>query len=276
MTEFVIAGGIGFVASVVGSMVGIGGGVIIVPSLTLLMGYDIKDAIFASLMSIVSTSTMATAIYTLKGWVHQTLGYVLVVGSLTGAFLGSHIAVQTPSGTLYLLFAVFLFVPTYFLMRPGQTTDEVVTPTEAQSGRWLLGEFRETMDQSPVRYVIQQPALQIAATAVAGLFGGLLGVGGGLVNVPVMTKIGKIPFKAAAATSTLVIGFTALMGSVVFFFSGSIRMDLPAHVVVGSLIGAMIGPKLSSRIHSRWLNWIFITLLLVSSIRMMIQAYRLP
>lgn len=263
---------IGLLASMLGSMVGIGGGIIIVPALTILMQIDIKEAIGSSLISIVAMSSMASAAYAKKGWIHFQLGYILVVSTLFGSIIGSQIAVNAHTQVLELIFGLFLIVPAVLLLKkPARIEKPTMDSFTGIIGR-IKGEFAEFPGQPALPFVVRRIKTQIAAVTASGLFSGLLGIGGGLLNVPVIHQIGGVPFKVAAATSTLMMGLTSLMAVVIFLGSGSVNPSLSANVVLGALLGAYVGPKLSTYVPVGWLIRLLVVLMIVSSLRMIYRA----
>ncbi len=265
---------VGFLASMLGSMVGIGGGVIIIPALTILLHVDIKEAIGSSLISIVAMSSMAAAAYAKKGWVHFQLGYILVFSTLIGSVVGSHIAVNASSHTLGLIFGLFLIFPAAMLLRKTkvQAAEVLSTPGESDPGSGLVGQFSEIVGQKAVVFRVLKVKTQAALLTASGFFSGLLGIGGGMLNVPVINQIGRVPFKMAAATSTLIMGLTSLMAVIVFLGSGTINEILSANVVIGAVAGSFLGPKVASRIKARKLVIMLVILIVISSVRMIYRA----
>jgi len=265
---------VGFLASLVGSMVGIGGGVIIVPALTILLHIDIKEAIGSSLISIVAMSSMASAAYAKKGWVHFQLGYVLVLSTLVGSIIGSNLALKASNNLLALIFGLFLILPAALLLRKPKEqtliTDDVALMPH-RSGR-ITGQFSEFGGQRPIAFIVRRVKTQIVLLTASGLFSGLLGIGGGILNVPVINQIGRVPFKMAAATSTLIMGLTSLMAVIVFLGSGAVNSTLSANVVIGAVIGAYLGPKLATRLQVRKLILMLVVLIVISSARMIYRA----
>ncbi len=264
---------IGLLASMFGSMVGIGGGIIIVPALTILMHIDIKEAIGSSLISIVAMSSMASATYAKKGWIHFQLGYVLVVSTLFGSIIGSHIAINAHSNVLGLMFGLFLLVPASLLLKKPARVEKPPVDLTGDPVNGIHGEFCEFPGHPPIPFVVRRIKTQIAALTASGLFSGLLGIGGGLLNVPVIHQIGGVPFKMAAATSTLMMGLTSLMAVIVFLGSGSVNPSLSSDIVIGALLGAYLGPKIASRVPATRLVQLLVVLMIASSIRMIYRAW---
>jgi len=231
---------IGAVAGSLGALLGIGGGVIIVPALSELYGVPFRHAVAASLVVIVASSSASSAAYVERGAANVRVGVVLELATVAGALLGSGVAGLAPVPVLKLLFAlVALYSAVMLWVGRRDASDSSDASAQAVHG-WAPG---------------------LAMSAVAGAISGLLGVGGGLFKMPGMTLAMGIPFKVAAATSNFMIGVTAAAGAYVYFARGELDPQLAAPLVVGVFAGAMLGSSLLPRFPARKLQGAFAMLL---------------
>src|SRR6266540_4375245 len=238
---------IGAVAGSLGALLGIGGGVIIVPALSELYGVPFRHAVAASLVVIVASSSASSAAYVERGAANLRVGVVLELATVAGALLGSGVAGLAPVPVLKLLFAlVALYSAVMLWVGRRDASDSSDASAQAVHG-WAPG---------------------LAMSAVAGAISGLLGVGGGLFKMPGMTLAMGIPFKVAAATSNFMIGVTAAAGAYVYFARGELDPQLAAPLVVGVFAGAMLGSSLLPRLPARRLQGAFAMLLVFLGGRM--------
>lgn len=237
-------------AATLGSMIGLGGGFMIIPSLVLLLNLPIHKAIALSLISILSISLSAVITYSLSEHIDYKLGLLLEIMSIVGAFNGAQISLMLKSEILISLFSIFLFYAGY---------------------RMLMG---SKIDIKAKGYDISTPKLIFGGICAfgAGLLSGLLGIGGGSVNVPIMVLILNVPMKLAAGTSMFMISLTTASGSYVYFQAGVIDYYLASIAIVGGFIGAQIGSRLGLRIKGIILRRIFGFILIILSIMMIMKG----
>jgi uncharacterized protein len=242
-----ILAALGAVAGSLGALLGIGGGVIIVPALSELYGIPFRHAVAASLVVIVASSSASSAAYVERGAANLRVGVVLELATVAGALLGSAVAGLVPIGTLKLLFAaVALYAAAMLWIRRRDASDSADASAQVVHG-WAPG---------------------LAMSGVAGAISGLLGVGGGLFKLPAMTLAMGMPFKVAAATSNFMIGVTAAAGAYVYFARGDLDAQLAAPLVVGVFAGAMLGTSVLPRLPAPRLQAGFAALLVVLGSRM--------
>jgi uncharacterized protein len=255
-------------AGAVGSLLGLGGGIIVVPALTLLLGVDIRFAIGASIVSVIATSSGAAITYIRKNLAHLKLAMLLEVATVSGALVGASVAGMISVGTLYLLFGLLLFFVASMMLRRNKV--EIIQPSQ---GELLLARRLDlvgTVDGGPSSssYVIRNVPLGLFASSGAGIMSGLLGIGGGVIKVPLMNLAMGVPLKVASATSNLSIGLTASASALIYFSRGDINPFVVAPVALGVLLGAQMGSRLMGRIDSHWIKKIFVFLLLGVGIQM--------
>lgn len=269
---------IGCSAGFIGSMVGLGGGIVLVPALTILMNIDIRQAIGASLISLVATSVMSVSVYSGKNLIHYKFGLILSLFTILGSFIGSYVAVFTASKTLMFLFSGILIVAGYALLRKNH--NDIVYDTvqnnqpENDSFFNMQGEIADSGGIKKM-YTIRHPVRGMSLSGFAGFISGMLGVGGGLLQVPMMHLVCGMPLKAATATSTFIIGYTGLAGGLVYYIYGNIQAAMTASLIVGLLIGAYIGARTAMVLKTKIIARVLIIVLVLSAIRMLVKAFEM-
>jgi uncharacterized protein len=253
-----------FLASLVaggfGSLVGIGGGLIIVPVLTTIMRYDIKVAIAASLVGVIATSVSASPRFLASGIADRRLGVFLLVataaGGLTGGVTGSYIdgrALAVAFGILLLLVALQM---ARGIRRGGASSHPPVTAQDASDG--LVSSYQEPTTGEQVEYRARRLGPGAVVSFLAGNVSGLLGVGGGVINVPTMNVLMGVPLRVATTTSTYMLGATAAASAMVNAASGRLDPLMAAPVALGVLVGSRLGARLSMRASQDVLRLVFV------------------
>lgn len=264
---------IGAAAGTLGSMVGLGGGIIMVPALAILLGVDIKNAISASLISLVATSVMSVSVFAKKHLVHFKLGLILVSTTIVGSFGGSYIGVYLEPKILMLLFGCLMVLAALMLLKNLRVPlrDSTQDPIEKKTEEGLLdivGTIRSEDSGEIETFRVRRVPLNIILSTFAGCISGLLGVGGGIIQVPMMHLIGGVPIKVASATSSFMIGFTGLAGAVVYFIYDRFDLVMTSALIIGIIGGSFLGSKIAMRVGSKYLIIILLIVLLYSSFRM--------
>ena len=265
---FVSSIGAGFL----GSLLGLGGGIIVVPVLTLVLGVHIRYAIAASLISIVATSSGAAAGFLRDHLTNLRLAVFLEVGTVSGAIVGYLISSHAKPAFLYVLFGVFLlFSALMMLWKP-----ERVGPgrNHPWSDKLNLASSYPERDGSIVHYNVDNVPFGLAAMFGAGIMSALLGIGSGIFKVLAMDGAMKIPMKASSATSNFMIGVTAAASAGAFLASGDVRPEIAAPVAVGILIGSLIGARAMTRMPAAVIRKIFVLVLAIVSYQMIRQGLR--
>ncbi len=257
------------VAGLFGSMLGVGGGVIMVPVLSLGFGLPVKDAIATSIVCVVATSAMAQLSYARRGMTNLRLGFFLEIASAVGAVLGSVTAVLVDGRVLQIAFAVVLLYVVWQMNRGrGDAEPERTGVLEAAYFDPALG--RE------VSYGVRRTRLGFVLSIGAGNVAGLLGVGGGAFKVPIMNLLMGVPLKATIATSNLMIGVTAATGAALFWGRGFVDPAYAVPAALGILIGARFGPRLAVRLPARALSVVFQAVLAIFAVLMIAKAAGVP
>ncbi|MDA8026896.1 MAG: sulfite exporter TauE/SafE family protein [Actinomycetota bacterium] len=269
--DFVISLGlISIVAGMLGSLVGLGGGVVIVPVLTLLFHVDIRLAIGASLVSVIATSSGAAAAYVREKMTNLRAGMFLEVATTTGAITGAYLTTLLPTRFLFLLFGIVLAysaVATFQRRRSAApltvSTDRIANALE------LHGDYFDEAEQREISYKVTGTKLGLFMMYVAGLVSALLGIGSGALKVPAMDLAMHLPMKVSTATSNFMIGVTAAASAGIYFARGQIDPIISAPVAIGILIGATIGSKVLGKLKSHVIRIIFVVVLVVISLEML-------
>lgn len=272
-SEILITFLMSIVAGIFGAILGLGGGVIIIPFLTLVQGVPIKIAIAASIVAVVATSTASAASYVEKRIANVRLGMLLETSTTSGALIGALIAMSVPAPTLTLIFGIALIYAAFAMLRAPQDSRVGFNIGNQPQDRFRLASsyYDLSLTQS-VEYAPRRIKGGILASLFAGWFSGMLGVGGGLIKVPVMNSLMKVPTKVATATSNFMIGITAATGAAVYFLRGFVNAEIVAPVALGVLLGAVLGSKISPRIRSVYIHYTFVIVLVYTAIRMILGA----
>lgn len=267
---------VAFVAGVMGSLLGLGGGIIVVPALTLLFGVPIHVAIGASLVGVIATSSGAASRYVRHGLTHMRLAMVLEVATVAGALAGATLAGVVPGRWLFLLFA-FISVLTGSLLIRAEEPVRTLPPEPDRLSAWLRleGSYLDERLGAEVPYRATRTTTGLGVSMLAGLFSGLLGVGGGFLKVPAMHRLMGLPIKVCTATSSFMIGVTAASSAAVFFARGDIRPELAAPVAVGVLGGATLGSRLLGRLPASVIRQAFLVVLVLVAVQMAWRGVRM-
>ena len=243
-----------YLAGLLGSLTGLGGGVVVIPLLTLVFGVDIRYAIGAALLASIATSSGSASAYVKEGITNIRLGMFLEIATTIGAVIGALIAVYTPTNTIAILFgAVLMFSAAMTLRKKNQ---EALTEGSKLSYLLKLNSSYPTKD-GEVSYKLKNVGAGFSMMTVAGVISGLLGIGSGALKVLAMDTAMRIPFKVSTTTSNFMIGVTAAASAVVYLQRGYMDPGLAFPVILGVLGGAFTGSKLLTRMNPQVLRYIF-------------------
>lgn len=244
LSDFVISLGlISIVAGLLGSLVGLGGGIIIVPVLTLVFHIDIRLAIGASLVSVIATSSGAAVTYVREQLTNIRVGMFLEIGTVLGAISGAYLTTRVSSKLLFILFAVVLTYSSLTLLRKGSRNDKTlaVSHDRIANSLKLHSSYYDASEHKTITYKVTGTKFGLCLMYVAGIVSALLGVGSGSLKVPAMDIAMRMPIKASAATSDFMIGVTATASAGAYFVRGQINPLIAAPVAIGVLVGAVVG-----------------------------------
>jgi uncharacterized membrane protein YfcA len=262
--------GAGTVAGALGVALGLGGGIFLVPFLTLALGFPLKSAAAISLSTVIATSSAVSARRAGNQLINLRLGMVLEVATTAGSLLGGITAQYVAETALQRLFGV-VSMAVAFAMIGRINRRNVIADPAADPGR-LGGRFYEEESGGVVTYRVRRLPLALVASFIAGNVSSLLGIGGGIIKVPVLNTFCGIPIRVAAATSTFMIGVTAAASAFLYFSRGDVVLTTTAAVCLGALPGSLLGARLSDRVQARSLKIIMAAVLLVVAARMAFEG----
>ncbi len=255
-----------YFAGLLGSLTGLGGGFVIIPLLTLLLGVDIHYAIGASLVSVIATSSGSAAAYVKEGITNLRIGMFLEIATTTGAFCGALLAIYVPTQFIAVLFGLILIFSAIMSLR--KKLEQTTYPETYLSRKLKLG-GQYPVNGEMVTYGVTNIIGGFFMMVFAGVISGLLGIGSGALKVVAMDGIMRIPFKVSTTTSNFMIGVTAAASAVVYFHRGYIHPAIAMPVVIGVLLGALSGSKiLVNTASSKWLRWVFAIVVTILAIQM--------
>jgi uncharacterized protein len=254
-----------------GSLVGIGGGLIIVPVLTVALGYDIKTAIAASLVGVIATSVSASSHYLASGIADRRLGLTLLVATAIGGLAGGLTAGLLDGRVLAFLFGTLLALVAIQMLRQLRSANHP-TAAEGAEAEGFDSHYIEPSTGERVGYRASRMGVGSAVSFVAGNVSGLLGVGGGIINVPTMNMVMGVPLRVATTTSTYMLGATAAASVVIYEASGQLDPLLAAPVALGVFLGARTGARLSVHVSQRGLRMAFVGVAAVFAVQMFLRG----
>jgi uncharacterized membrane protein YfcA len=257
-------------AGVLGSILGIGGGMIIVPVLTLALHVNIRYAIAASLISIVATSSGAAASFLKDHLTNLRVAVLLEVGTVFGAMTGFLISAYVRSSFLYLIFGGFLMFSAVMMFRRRE--DALARTDHPWSQKLGLASSYPDRSGHQVSYQVEKVPLGLFYMYLAGILSALLGIGSGVLKVLAMDGAMRLPMKVSSATSNFMIGVTATASAGAYLVRGDIHPQITAPVAVGIILGSWAGARVMVRMNPQWIRRIFVVLLLVVSVQMILKG----
>ncbi len=288
--EFILMFLIAIFAGFFGALVGIGGGVIIVPALSLLFNLPIHLAIAASIVSVIATSIAGALSYVDQQITNVRLGMFLEVATTTGALLGALLGVLMHGYVLSLIFGALIFYMAIVSFRTRNKEERMIESGGYEKAKqdnlsralMLEGTYHDHALGREVSYRATKPIQGSFVAMLAGVGSGLLGIGGGVIKVAAMNTMMSIPMKAAVATSKFMIGVTAATSAVVYFIAGGINVYIVAPVALGTMLGATGGSAVMNRLHSKVIKTVFFLLMIYLGYQMIGKglmmgfAFKLP
>jgi hypothetical protein len=269
--EFTIAvWALSALAGFLGALTGLGGGVVVVPALTLALGVDMKYAIGASLVSVIATSSGAAAAYVREGFSNIRIGMFLEIATTIGAVLGAFLAARVSTHALAIVFGLILLQAAYLSFK-GMPENAEPVASDALATRLRLGGSYPVAG-SPETYGVRNVPAGFAMMFGAGALSGLLGIGSGAVKVLAMDRVMRIPFKVSTTTSNFMIGVTAAASAGLYLKHGYINPQVAMPVMLGVLAGALVGAKLLVHMRVKTLRIIFGAVILALAIEMIVNG----
>lgn len=259
-----------FAAGLLGSLTGLGGGVIIIPLLTLGFGVDIKYAVGTSLISVIATSSGAAASYVKKGISNIRIGMFLEIATTIGAISGAYLAGFVSANVVAVTFGIVLIFSAFV---SGRRKEEFITEFEPDKTAVYLrmnGKYKFKNEERT--YSVDNVPAGFGVMYIAGALSGLLGIGSGAFKVIAMDYIMKLPFRVSTTTSNFMIGVTAAASAGIYLQKGYIDPGLSMPVVLGVLPGALIGSRLLNKFRTKWLRIIFAIVITFLGLEMIINS----
>ncbi len=289
MIDGILLLGGGLAAGLFGSLLGLGGGILIVPLLTLAFGLPLLTAVGVSLICVIVTSSAAAGVYLERRVANLRLGMTLELFTACGAMVGGLIAFLLPERVLELAFTgLLVYVAVTMARRSDSAPSAAPVPVPVPDGAAVQVESdgaatvparpaptpaRSFIDDlSGPGYRIRRFGFGVIGSVGAGVASALLGIGGGLIKVPVMHVVMGVPLRVATATSNLMIGITASASAIIYLLRGGIDPYAAAPTAVGVFIGASIGSRIAARIQLRVLRGLFVAILLYTAWQMLQRA----
>lgn len=246
----------GAAAGLFGSLLGLGGGILIVPLLTLGFGLPLREAVGVSLVSVIMTSSAAAGVYLEKHIANLRLGMSLELFTAIGALVGGSIAFLLDERLLGILFSLLLgYIAFTMVRRRGDPGPQPTGEEGAADG-----------------YVVRNMGKGVIGATFAGVVSALLGIGGGIIKVPLMNLTMGVPLRVATATSNLMIGITASASAVIYLLRGEIDPYVAGPTAIGVFLGATLGTRIASRIDLRYLRALFVVVLAYTAVQMLLKA----
>ena len=263
-------------AGALGGLLGLGGGLFLVPVLVIAFGLDIHLAIAASLVSVTGTSSGAAAVSAERRLADLRIGTFLEAATVLGGVLGALVAVTvlgSHSNILVLAFVPVVLLSAYLMLRGIRTDVPNPEPPNGLARRLRLwGTYVESSGAPPVPYVAKRLPTGFAIGVAAGLASGLLGVGGGVFKVPAMNGLLGVPLRVAIATSNYMLGITAAAGAIVYLVSGDVVLGVVAPVAAGTLVGSFFASRFHARAQTSRLKALFVVVLGFAALFMLLRG----
>jgi uncharacterized membrane protein YfcA len=276
LLAFVLSlGVISIAAGALGSLVGLGGGVLIVPVLVRFYDIDIRLAIGASIVSVIATSSGAAAAYVRDEMTNLRAGMFLEIATVTGAVTGGYLTTLLPARFLYILFGVVLAYSALATYRHRHAAALLSHSDDRLANYFNLhGHYRDDAEHRDYDYKVKNTWIGLAMMYVAGMVSALLGIGSGALKVPAMDLAMHLPMKVSTATSNFMIGVTAAASAGMYFARGQIDPLIAAPVAIGVLAGSMLGARYLGRATNKLIRMIFVVVLLVIALEMLQRGLR--
>jgi uncharacterized membrane protein YfcA len=262
-----------FAAGLLGALTGLGGGVVLVPLLTLVFHVDLRYAIGASLISVIATSSGAASAYVREGFSSVRIGMFLEVATTIGAIFGAFLASRVPTQALAVIFGAVLIYSAWLSWQQSRATQQVEHAINPWSDRLRLSGSYPDGQGGETAYTVDRIPAGFATMFGAGTLSGLLGIGSGAVKVLAMDRVMRIPFKVSTTTSNFMIGVTAAASAGIYLHRGYIDPGLAFPVMLGVLAGSLLGARVLVRARVSILRNIFTIVILALGVEMIVNGW---
>ena len=264
---------VAIVAGFFGSILGLGGGIIVIPALSLLLGVDIRLAIGAGFVSVIATSSGAAAAYVREHMTNLRVAMFLEIGTTAGALTGALVAGIISPRILFLLFGLILAYSAIRMLARTREHATAVPPDQLADRLRLHDHYFDEADQTTHHYRVTHTWLGLALMYIAGVVSGLLGIGSGSLKVPAMDLAMRLPIKVSTATSNFMMGVTAAAAAGIYFARGDIHPLIAGPVAMGVLLGATLGSRILGKLKSRLVRTVFVIVLLIVAAQMLYKGF---
>lgn len=265
-------------AGFIGSLVGLGGGLIVTPALTIFFDLDIKYAIGASIIAVIATSSGSAIAFVKDGISNINIGLFLEIFTTLGGIIGALLAGIFSSKVLYIFFSIILINSFYGMLKKSglikvkKNHSEVIEEDKYSKKLNFSSEYYDKSEKKLIKYNVTNVPQGSAVMFGAGLASGLLGIGSGAFKVVALDNYMKLPIKVSTATSNFMMGVTACASALIYFFNGTINPVIAGPIALGTLIGSRTGAKVMQRINSKYIRLIFLPILLFTIINMLLKG----
>ena len=269
---------IAVLAGFLGSLVGLGGGIIITPALTILFGIDIKYAIGASIVAVIATSSGSAIAFVKDHVSNMRVGMLLEVFTTAGGIVGALMAGIFSSKLLYIFFSLILLNSFYGMLKKtglinkGKKEEDKVENDKYADKYKLNSTYYDKATGETVKYNVTNVPQGSLVMFGAGFASGLLGIGSGAFKVVALDSYMKLPIKVSTATSNFMMGVTATASALIYFFNGTINPAIAAPIALGTLIGSRTGAKVMQRLDAKYIRYIFLPILLFTIVNMFLKG----
>lgn len=268
---------VGLFAGILGALLGLGGGIVITPVLTLLFGVDIKYAVGASIIAVLATSSGSAIAYLKDDMLNLRIAMFLEIFTTLGAFVGAVLSVITDSQFLFLLYGALMLFQAFNMYQKIRSKKEEHLPSQNDAIVEKLNLSGEYFDKGLNRTIKYQVANVLGGSVVmffAGVMSALLGIGAGAFKVLAMDTVMKMPLKASSATANFMMGVTGTASAIFYLFVGQINPVLVTPIALGVLVGSFIGSRIMPYVPVKVLRWIFLVALLALGMQMFIRGMK--
>lgn len=269
---------IGLFSGTMGAILGIGGGMLVTPILTIALGLDIKYAIGAGIIVVIATSSGATIAFLKDEMLNLRVAMFLEIATTLGAVAGAALNGVIPKSILYILFSLLVLNSSWKMIKKLRPTAGQQALPDVQSDYLatklrLNGNYYDKALHRDISYQVRNVPGGFLMMLVAGLASGLLGIGSGAFKVIAMDNIMQMPLKPSSATSNLMMGVTAAASATVYFFNGTILPQIAVPLAVGVVFGATLGSRIMQHLQPKVIRLIFIPILLYLGVQMFLKGF---
>ncbi len=261
-------------AGIIGALAGVGGGIIVIPALTVLFGVPIHEAVGASIVSVIATSSGAAAAYVRDRLTNMRIGMFLELATTSGAVVGALLAAVVPVQVLYLLLGIVLLLSAgQQVIRLREELPPPVEPGDIATRMGLASSYPDARLGREVEYEARRVPLGFLLMGVAGIVSGLLGIGSGALKVLAMDGAMRLPMKVSSTTSNFMIGVTAAASAGIYLARGDVNASIAAPVALGVLVGALSGARVLVRMSNAGVRRVFVPILVVIAAEMVLRGF---